>query len=105
MSGIKAILDDFSEFCITPRDIVAEDDIVFCHCESKGMHKIGGNYGQDYAFTFYFTPDSSDEITYVKEFVDSLYSMNFFKGVHKKRKAIKLAQASETANLKLSPKL
>ena len=42
------------------------------------MHKLLGDYGQDYSFMFRFEPGSTDKFVLVREFVDSAYTLGFF---------------------------
>ena len=84
---LRGVLADFSSFSISPSLVVHEDGVVFASCRSKAEHKLGGAYGQDYTFTFFFADCSAEKIREVREFVDSRYSMRFFEKVDKSKRA------------------
>eukprot|EP01063_Lacrimia_lanifica_P014517 TRINITY_DN21092_c0_g1_i1.p3 TRINITY_DN21092_c0_g1~~TRINITY_DN21092_c0_g1_i1.p3 ORF type:complete len:156 (+),score=61.15 TRINITY_DN21092_c0_g1_i1:72-539(+) len=91
---LRDVMADFSEFKITPYDVVeGPGGVVWCAARSEAMHKIGGRYGQDYCFTFTFREDANLAdgrgcIVHAKEFVDSLYAAKFFGRVEKKKAAL-----------------
>jgi ketosteroid isomerase-like protein len=55
--------------------MAVDGDTVKVSAESQGHHKTAGDYGQDYELTFHFRDGLC---VYVREFVDSLYSREFF---------------------------
>uniref|UniRef100_A0A7S2PVG7 SnoaL-like domain-containing protein n=1 Tax=Zooxanthella nutricula TaxID=1333877 RepID=A0A7S2PVG7_9DINO len=88
LAYLGPILDDYTEFSITPNDILvsssqSESDILYCAARSACTHRLLGAYGQDYIFCFWFAPGSGNKIVYVKEYVDTWYSIRFFNKAEK----------------------
>jgi ketosteroid isomerase-like protein len=74
-AATEAILAQYDHFHIWSTGMAVDGDTVKVSAESQGHHKTAGDYGQDYELTFHFRDGLC---VYVREFVDSLYSREFF---------------------------
>jgi len=66
----------FFDFSMEVIETTAQDNRVVVEAKSSAKPKDGRFYGQEYRISFRFNEEG--KITYVKEFVDSLFSARFY---------------------------
>ncbi|KAH8104840.1 hypothetical protein BXZ70DRAFT_623247 [Cristinia sonorae] len=86
------------DFEATIQEVVETADKVVLHASSKATSATGFPYSNEYIIIFHLAlqPDGQYKVKYLKEFVDSQFSTEFFPAERKRQEARELAAATKS---------
>ncbi|KIJ51378.1 hypothetical protein M422DRAFT_158316 [Sphaerobolus stellatus SS14] len=89
----RAVLPLYSYFEVCANELIEVPGKIFVHAMSSGKSTTGAPYNNEYCLTFYLVnqDDGLPKISYLKEFVDSKYSSEFFAG-ERERQSLKMSK-------------